>query len=193
MILSAPLLPLLSLTRQVVEAVNKGLAINMVGLGAALVGIAALVGNLAAKTLTNAGVGPWAGAAGAAGYNPVVALDVFLVQVGAGWGGGLRGSTTRSGAWRGLRGVVLACAASPRVDAASKSRGRRFDRVAPSRISPPPLTAGRRQLPAGALFEPRVRPLAAGRGRRGRRLAHTGEPFVRAGGMRRFLLVEGRG
>jgi hypothetical protein len=45
------------------------------------VGISTLVGLLVAKTLSNARINPFMGSA-AAGYNPVLALDVFLVQVG---------------------------------------------------------------------------------------------------------------
>jgi len=45
------------------------------GLGATILGIATLVGTLVAKTLANAGADPLVGS-----YNPVIALDVFLVQ-----------------------------------------------------------------------------------------------------------------
>lgn len=41
----------------------------------------ATVGLLVAKTLTNATANPFL-AGGAGSYNPVLALDVFLVQVG---------------------------------------------------------------------------------------------------------------
>jgi hypothetical protein len=59
--------------------VTRGVLINLVGLGSTLVGISTLVGLLVAKTLSNATINPFlAGAAG--GYNPVLALDVFLVQ-----------------------------------------------------------------------------------------------------------------
>lgn len=59
--------------------VTKGAIINVLGLGSTLLGIQALVGVLVAKTLSNASANPFiATAAGV--YNPVLALDVFLVQ-----------------------------------------------------------------------------------------------------------------
>ena len=64
---------------QVIDMVTKGVIINMLGLGSTLLGIQALVGVLVAKTLSNATANPFiASAAGV--YNPVLALDVFLVQ-----------------------------------------------------------------------------------------------------------------
>jgi hypothetical protein len=65
---------------QVMDMVTKGVIINILGLGSTLLGIQALVGVLVAKTLSNASANPFiASAAGV--YNPVLALDVFLVQV----------------------------------------------------------------------------------------------------------------
>ncbi len=52
----------------------------MLGLGSTLLGLQATVGLLVAKTLTNATANPFL-AGGAGSYNPVLALDVFLVQV----------------------------------------------------------------------------------------------------------------
>jgi hypothetical protein len=63
----------------VVDLVTRGVLINVAGLGATLAGVQALVGTLVAKTLSNASVNPFMASA-AAGYNPVLALDVFLVQ-----------------------------------------------------------------------------------------------------------------
>jgi hypothetical protein len=63
----------------VVDLVTRGVLINACGLGATLAGVQALVGTLVAKTLSNASVNPFMASA-AAGYNPVLALDVFLVQ-----------------------------------------------------------------------------------------------------------------
>ncbi|KAJ9531724.1 hypothetical protein QJQ45_021872 [Haematococcus lacustris] len=64
---------------QVIDTVTKGVLINVLGLGSTLLGIQALVGVLVAKTLSNASANPFiASAAGV--YNPVLALDVFLVQ-----------------------------------------------------------------------------------------------------------------
>ncbi|KAL6764511.1 hypothetical protein V8C86DRAFT_2471373 [Haematococcus lacustris] len=63
----------------VIDTVTKGVLINVLGLGSTLLGIQALVGVLVAKTLSNASANPFiASAAGV--YNPVLALDVFLVQ-----------------------------------------------------------------------------------------------------------------
>lgn len=62
---------------------TRGVLINVAGLGATLLGIQTMVGMLVAKTLTNASVNPFI-ASTASGYNPVLALDVFLVQVGGG-------------------------------------------------------------------------------------------------------------
>ena len=66
----------------VLETITRGVLINIVGMAATLVGISTLVGLLVAKTLANASVNPFlaAAAGGGAGYNPVLALDVFLVQ-----------------------------------------------------------------------------------------------------------------
>uniref|UniRef100_A0A7S3VHZ7 Protein TIC 21, chloroplastic n=1 Tax=Dunaliella tertiolecta TaxID=3047 RepID=A0A7S3VHZ7_DUNTE len=65
--------------QNVMDMVTKGVIINVLGLGSTLLGIQALVGVLVAKTLANASANPFiASAAGV--YNPVLALDVFLVQ-----------------------------------------------------------------------------------------------------------------
>lgn len=61
--------------QQVISLITRGVFINLLGLGSTLIGVQALVGLLVAKTLTNATVNPTLG-----GYNPVLALDVFLVQ-----------------------------------------------------------------------------------------------------------------
>jgi len=64
---------------QVVKNLRNGVLINILGMGAALLGMQATVGLLVAKALTSSAApflqGP------AAGYSPVLALDVFLVQV----------------------------------------------------------------------------------------------------------------
>lgn len=63
------------------DMVTRGVMINLAGLGSTLLGVSALVGILMAKALSNGGVNPFiATAAGV--YNPVQALDVFLIQVG---------------------------------------------------------------------------------------------------------------
>ncbi|GBF97584.1 TIC, chloroplastic-like [Raphidocelis subcapitata] len=64
--------------QQVMDNIVRGVLINIAGMGSTLLGVSTLVGLLVAKTLTNASVNPFA--AGAGGYNPVLALDVFLVQ-----------------------------------------------------------------------------------------------------------------
>ena len=62
-----------------IELVTRGVLINVVGMASTLIGISTLVGLLVAKTLTNATINPFMASA-ASGYNPVLALDVFLVQ-----------------------------------------------------------------------------------------------------------------
>jgi len=60
---------------EVVKALTTGLTVNLVGLGATIVGLQATTGLLFAKTLTIAATGPFTPNA-----NPVLALDIFLVQ-----------------------------------------------------------------------------------------------------------------
>ena len=66
-----------------VQAVDKRLGLgtlaNLSGLGVTLLGLEANVGILVAKTLTNATANPFL-AGGAGSWNPVLALDVFLIQ-----------------------------------------------------------------------------------------------------------------
>lgn len=63
----------------VVKSLKNGIGVNLVGMGAAILGMQATVGLLVAKALTTSanpyyqGISP--------GYSPVLALDVFLVQV----------------------------------------------------------------------------------------------------------------
>ncbi|XP_054790907.1 protein TIC 21, chloroplastic-like [Prosopis cineraria] len=63
----------------VVKSLKNGIVLNILGMGAAILGMQATVGLLVAKALTSSanpyyqGISP--------GYNPVLALDVFLVQV----------------------------------------------------------------------------------------------------------------
>ena len=56
-----------------------GLFANIVGIGTTLLGLQAVVGFLVAKTLANATANPFL-AGGVGSWNPVLALDVFLVQ-----------------------------------------------------------------------------------------------------------------
>ena len=56
-----------------------GITGNIVGLGTTLLGMQAVVGFLVAKTLANATANPFL-SGGAGSWNPVLALDVFLVQ-----------------------------------------------------------------------------------------------------------------
>mmetsp|Transcript_8251 Transcript_8251/g.21270 ORF Transcript_8251/g.21270 Transcript_8251/m.21270 type:complete len:283 (-) Transcript_8251:240-1088(-) len=58
---------------------SVGLMTNMVGLTSTLVGLQAVVGFLVAKTLANATANPFL-SGGVGSFNPVLALDVFLVQ-----------------------------------------------------------------------------------------------------------------
>lgn len=63
----------------VVKGLRNGIIVNLLGMGAAILGMQATVGMLVAKALTSSanpyyqGISP--------GYSPVLALDVFLVQV----------------------------------------------------------------------------------------------------------------
>ncbi|KAJ0011077.1 hypothetical protein Pint_33860 [Pistacia integerrima] len=65
----------------VVRSLKNGIVVNLLGMGAAILGMQATVGLLVAKALTSSanpyyqGVPP--------GYSPVLALDVFLVQASA--------------------------------------------------------------------------------------------------------------
>ena len=56
-----------------------GVTGNMLGIGTTLLGMQAVVGFLVAKTLANATANPFL-SGGAGSWNPVLALDVFLVQ-----------------------------------------------------------------------------------------------------------------
>ncbi|XP_010244266.1 PREDICTED: protein TIC 21, chloroplastic-like [Nelumbo nucifera] len=66
---------------EVVKSLRNGIVVNLLGLGAAILGMQATVGLLVAKALTSSanpyyqGISP--------GYSPVLALDVFLVQASA--------------------------------------------------------------------------------------------------------------
>jgi hypothetical protein len=64
----------------VVHALTSGVTINMLGMGATVVGLQATTGLLFAKTLSVAAQNPYL--SGAA-FNPVLALDIFLVQAAA--------------------------------------------------------------------------------------------------------------
>ncbi|KAE8691537.1 Protein TIC 21 [Hibiscus syriacus] len=63
----------------VVKSLKNGIVLNLLGMGAAILGMQATVGFLVAKALTSStnpyyqGISP--------GYSPALALDVFLVQV----------------------------------------------------------------------------------------------------------------
>ncbi|KAK9807720.1 hypothetical protein WJX72_007137 [[Myrmecia] bisecta] len=63
----------------VLATLERGAWINILGLVSTLLGLQATVGILVAKTLTNATANPFL-SGGAGSYNPVLALDVFLVQ-----------------------------------------------------------------------------------------------------------------
>ncbi|KAL5855476.1 hypothetical protein ACOSQ4_005278 [Xanthoceras sorbifolium] len=64
-----------------VKSLKNGIVVNLLGMGAAILGMQATVGLLVAKALTSSanpyyqGISP--------GYSPVLALDVFLVQASA--------------------------------------------------------------------------------------------------------------
>lgn len=64
----------------VVKSLKNGIVLNILGMGAAVLGMQATVGALVAKALTTSAVPYYAGAPG---QSPVLALDVFLVQASA--------------------------------------------------------------------------------------------------------------
>lgn len=63
----------------VVKGLRSGIMVNLLGMGAALLGMQATVGFLVAKALTTSANPFYQGVS--QGYSPVLALDVFLVQV----------------------------------------------------------------------------------------------------------------
>jgi len=63
---------------EVVKKLRNGIIINLLGMGATLLGLQATVGVLVAKALTSSSTPYLQGAP--QGYSPVLALDVFLVQ-----------------------------------------------------------------------------------------------------------------
>ncbi|CAO2044846.1 unnamed protein product [Urochloa humidicola] len=65
----------------VVKSLKNGIVLNILGMGAAVLGMQATVGALVAKALTTSAV-PYYQAT-APGQSPVLALDVFLVQASA--------------------------------------------------------------------------------------------------------------
>ncbi|XP_018827780.1 protein TIC 21, chloroplastic [Juglans regia] len=65
----------------VVKSLQNGIIVNLLGLGAAILGMQATVGVLVAKALTSSANPYYQGIA--PGYSPVLALDVFLVQASA--------------------------------------------------------------------------------------------------------------
>ncbi|KAL1564502.1 Protein TIC 21, chloroplastic [Salvia divinorum] len=65
----------------VVRSLQNGIGINVLGIGAAILGMQATVGLLVAKALTTSATPYYQGIA--PGSSPVLALDVFLVQASA--------------------------------------------------------------------------------------------------------------
>lgn len=63
----------------VVKGLRSGIMVNLLGMGAAILGMQATVGFLVAKALTTSANPFYQGVS--QGYSPVLALDVFLVQV----------------------------------------------------------------------------------------------------------------
>ena len=62
----------------VVRQLSTGLTVNFIGLGATIIGLQATTGVLFAKSLSAAAAAPFS----PGGYNPVLALDIFLIQAG---------------------------------------------------------------------------------------------------------------
>ncbi|CAL5329321.1 unnamed protein product [Camellia sinensis] len=65
----------------VVKSLKNGILVNLLGMGAAVLGMQATVGLLVAKALTSSATPYYQGIS--PGYRPVLALDVFLVQASA--------------------------------------------------------------------------------------------------------------
>ncbi|KAK9286800.1 hypothetical protein L1049_015205 [Liquidambar formosana] len=65
----------------VVKSLKNGIILNLLGMGAAVLGMQATVGSLVAKALTSSANPYYQGVT--PGYSPVLALDVFLVQASA--------------------------------------------------------------------------------------------------------------
>uniref|UniRef100_A0ACD5YPM6 Uncharacterized protein n=1 Tax=Avena sativa TaxID=4498 RepID=A0ACD5YPM6_AVESA len=65
----------------VIKSLKNGIILNILGMGAAVLGMQATVGGLVAKALTTSAV-PYYQAT-SSGQSPVLALDVFLVQASA--------------------------------------------------------------------------------------------------------------
>ncbi|ONK70303.1 uncharacterized protein A4U43_C05F32340 [Asparagus officinalis] len=66
---------------EVVKSLKNGIVLNVLGMGAAILGMQATVGLLVAKALTTSAVPYYQGIP--PGQSPVLALDVFLVQASA--------------------------------------------------------------------------------------------------------------
>lgn len=66
---------------EVVKSLQNGIVVNLLGMGAAILGMQATVGSLVAKALTTSSVPYYQGLT--PGQSPVLALDVFLVQASA--------------------------------------------------------------------------------------------------------------
>lgn len=65
----------------VINMLEKGAIINVLGAGASLIGLQATIGLLVAKTLTTAAVNPFlASSANPSSWSPVLAFDVFGIQ-----------------------------------------------------------------------------------------------------------------
>ena len=64
---------------EVVKSLKNGIVLNILGMGAAVLGMQATVGLLFAKALASSAVPYYQGIP--PGQSPVLALDVFLVQV----------------------------------------------------------------------------------------------------------------
>ncbi|EYU37631.1 hypothetical protein ABFS82_02G038400 [Erythranthe guttata] len=66
---------------EVVRSLKNGISVNLLGMGAAILGMQATVGLLVAKALTTSATPYYQGIS--PGSSPVLALDVFLVQASA--------------------------------------------------------------------------------------------------------------
>ena len=118
----------------------QGAVINVLGAGATMLGLSATIGVLLAKTLTSATVNPFL-ATSSSNWNPVLAFDVFNVQVGGGLEGGLEGlfvlaiATNRKGWCKGIPKTTPTGAAGARPSPAACAHP---SGCVPNRFPPPP-------------------------------------------------------
>lgn len=149
---------------------RQGAIINVLGAGAAMIGLQATIGLLVAKTLTSATVNPFL-ASTTSSWNPVLAFDVFNVQVGAYWEGSACCQRWCQRGFSCLRQSLVQSASAepaPAVWIASPHSTPNPSTLLTPKLTPHP-PAGHHQLAAVTLLQPGVLTLAA---------AHHRQPAV---------------